>query len=91
MHKVRETNNSRCTVMSSEWRRSGKKKDMMKLSLPSKLMVFWVSSPTQCYCTFLQLFFKSHPVYDQTLGSGAVFSYFPDNSNMSTSSKNQCK
>jgi hypothetical protein len=25
-----------------------KRKDMMKLSLPPKLMVFWVSSPVEC-------------------------------------------
>jgi hypothetical protein len=29
-------------------------------------MVFWVLAPVECYCTFLQVFFSSHPLYDQT-------------------------
>jgi hypothetical protein len=35
------------------FKRSSKRKDRMKLSLPPKLMVFSVSSLVECYCTFL--------------------------------------
>jgi hypothetical protein len=54
-----------------------KEKDrVMKLRKPSKLVVFWVSSPVACYLrTFVQLLFESQPVYDQTQGTGAVFSW----------------
>jgi hypothetical protein len=38
------------------------------------LMVFWVSSPVEMLMYFCAGFFwESHPVYDQTQGSGAVF------------------
>jgi len=49
-----ETNYSSCIVRSNEnicsssGGGSGKRKDKMKLSLPSSLMVFWVSSPVEC-------------------------------------------
>jgi hypothetical protein len=63
----------------TEWRR--KRKDSMQLSLPQKLMVFWVS-PTALlnvnviFCRF----FFTHPVCDQTESSGVCLSYFMDNS-----------
>jgi hypothetical protein len=68
-HSMFETMfNSSCTVRSSEniCSSSGgaqeKRKDRMKLSLLPKLMVFWVSSLVECYCTFFAGFFlKSHP------------------------------
>jgi hypothetical protein len=38
------------------------------------LMVFWVSSPVEMLMYFSAGFFlESHPLYDQTQGSGAVF------------------
>ncbi len=56
-------------------RRSGKRKDRMKLSLPPKLMDFWVWIPplNVVNVLFCRFFFESHPVYIQTQGSGAVF------------------
>jgi len=40
-----------------------------------KLMPFWVSSPAfEILRYFFQVCFESHPVYDQTQDSGAVFS-----------------
>ncbi len=36
-------------------------KDRMKLSLPPNFMVFSVSSPVECSCTFLQFFFLISP------------------------------
>jgi hypothetical protein len=52
------------------------KEDMVKLIEPSKLMVFWVSTPVECWCTFLQVFFFNLTlVYDQTQSTGAVFSW----------------
>jgi len=45
----------------------------MKLTLPPKLMVFSVpSSPLNASVLFCRFFFESHPVYDQTQGSGVV-------------------
>jgi hypothetical protein len=48
----------------------------MKLSLPPKLMVFCeFHPPLNAKCTYYlqEVCFESHPVYDQTQGSGAVF------------------
>jgi hypothetical protein len=45
-----------------------------EISLPPKLMVFWVSpSPWILMYFFAGFFFESHPVYDQTQGCGAMF------------------
>jgi hypothetical protein len=44
-----------------------------KTQFTTKIDAFWVSCPVECWCTFLQAFLESHPVYDQTQGSGAVF------------------
>jgi len=57
----------------------------MKLSLPSKLMIFLVSLPPPLLMLmyFLNFKKKSHLVYDQTQDSGAVFQ---DNSIVSKSS-----
>jgi hypothetical protein len=78
MHLGFETNYSSCTVRSSEniCSNSGGVQEKGKTDetqLPPKLMLFWVSSPVECWCTFLKLFFESHPVCGQTQGSGAVF------------------
>jgi hypothetical protein len=43
---------------------------------PSKLMVFWVSPPPlNANILYCRLFFESHRVYDQTQGTGVVFSW----------------
>jgi hypothetical protein len=42
---------------------------------PSKLMVFLVSPPPWMVMYFFAVLFESHPVYDQTQGTGAVFSW----------------
>jgi hypothetical protein len=54
---------------------SRKRKDRMKLSLPSKLMIFSVSPPTlNANVLFFAGFLKTSPwKYDQTQGSGEVF------------------
>ncbi len=46
--------------------------------LPPNLMVFWVSSPPWMLMYFFAGFFfvESHPVYDQTQGSDAVFFFY---------------
>ncbi len=48
-----------------------KKERQDETQFTTKVDGFWVSSPLELL--FLQVFFKSHPVYDQTQGSGAVF------------------
>jgi hypothetical protein len=40
----------------------------------SKLMVFSVYPPLNANVLFCRVLFESHPVYDQTQGTGAAFS-----------------
>jgi hypothetical protein len=50
----------------------------MKLNLPQKSIVFWVSTPppsSNANVLFGRVFFDTHPLYDQTQGSGAVISF----------------
>jgi hypothetical protein len=61
-----------------QWRHSRKRKDRMKLSLPPKLMVFWVSPLLEWSCTFLQVFSQSHPMYDHRRVLMLCFHYFTD-------------
>ncbi len=82
MHKVRG-NYSSCTGGLSqkicsrnggaqEKEREGQNR--MKLSLSQKMVHLSVSSPLEGSCTFLQVFFQSYPLLDQTQGSDNVFS-----------------
>jgi len=79
MHKV-GINFSSCTVPSSEniCSSSGgiqeKGKTWWKSVYHKELMFFWVSPPPNSNVLVLQVFFEFHHVYDQTQGSGAVFS-----------------
>ncbi len=56
--------------MQQQWRRSGQQKERQG----EKLMVLRVSRPFECQsiCFAVLFFFESHPVYDQTQGTGAV-------------------
>ncbi len=45
-------------VWQQEWRRSRKRKCRMKLSLPPKLMVFWVWPPLNASVLFCMFFFN---------------------------------
>jgi hypothetical protein len=51
-----------------------KKERQDETPFTTKLMVFWVSPPPWMLMYFFAGFFlESHPVYDQTQGSGVVF------------------
>ncbi len=53
-----------------------KKERQDEIEEPPKLMVFWISPPRWMLITyFFAGCFESHPVYDQTQGTGAVFSW----------------
>ncbi len=52
-------------------RKSSKRQD--ELTLPQKLMVFWVTTPLIANAPFAG-FFESHLIYNQTQSSDAVFS-----------------
>ncbi len=69
---------------SKQWRRSGKRKDRMKFSLPPKSMVFWVSSPPlSANVLFLQVLFLNLTLCMTKLRVLVLcFSYFTDNSNV---------
>jgi hypothetical protein len=82
MHKVRGNYNS-CTCRSSEnicsssgdAQEKGKRgSNMLELRLAQKTVHFSVPPPLKANVHFCRVFFESHPVLDQTQGSGAVFS-----------------
>jgi hypothetical protein len=69
------------------WMRWGKERTV-KTQFSTKLLYFvfkldpgthvnraWVSCPVESHCTFYSCFLKSLPLWDQTRGSGAVFSW----------------
>jgi hypothetical protein len=51
------------------------KQGEIRFSTKKKMMLFWVYIPLNAHFLFCKFFFfESHPVLDQTQGSGAVFS-----------------
>jgi hypothetical protein len=60
--------------MRQQWKRSGKRKDRVKLRKQNRFDGFLSVTLSFFPMYFLQVVFESHLVYDQSQGTGAVFS-----------------